>query len=72
MLHDHHFHLDNPTDQSAVVVYKAAHAILDFIYSISATSYDVSLLDHLALVCPSLFLLGGVVLTRLCNVAGVG
>lgn len=50
MLHDHHFRLDSPTDQSAVVVYKAAHAILDLVYNISSTSYDVSLLDQLALV----------------------
>ena len=50
MLHDPYMRLDSPMDVSVVVSYKATRAILDLVYGISSTSYDVSLLDQLALV----------------------
>ena len=50
MLHDPHVQLDRPMDPSVIVVYKSARAILDLAYSISSTSYDVSLLDQIAFV----------------------
>lgn len=50
LLHEPHFRPDDPTDPSAVAMYKSAHSILELVYSISATSYDVSLLDQLPLV----------------------
>lgn len=37
-------------DASAHTVVKAARAILELMYAISATSYDLALLDHLPIV----------------------
>ncbi|KIP06281.1 hypothetical protein PHLGIDRAFT_107115 [Phlebiopsis gigantea 11061_1 CR5-6] len=50
LLHDSHMSLDSPMDVSVVVSYKATREILDLIYAISSTSYDVSLLDQAALL----------------------
>ncbi|KAI0689159.1 hypothetical protein BC835DRAFT_271332 [Cytidiella melzeri] len=49
MLHDRWMDMDNPMCPSAGKVIKATRSILDLMYLISSTSYDVSLLDQICL-----------------------
>ncbi|EKM56893.1 uncharacterized protein PHACADRAFT_254261 [Phanerochaete carnosa HHB-10118-sp] len=48
LLHEPHMNVKDPTCQSLNQVSKGARAILDLMYSLSATSYDISLLGQLA------------------------
>lgn len=50
LLHDPHMNVRDPGCASLHQVSKAARAILDLMYGLSSTSYDVSLLDQLAFV----------------------
>ena len=50
LLHEPHAKLAVPGDVSAARVMYGARAILDLMYAISSTSYDVSLLDHSPIV----------------------
>jgi hypothetical protein len=50
LLHDPHMRPSDPRCPSANAIFKAARGILELIYGISSTSYDVSLLDQLPLV----------------------
>ncbi|KAI0088814.1 hypothetical protein BDY19DRAFT_149001 [Irpex rosettiformis] len=49
LLHDPHVNLDDPACPSRIKLLQASQGILELIYLISSTSYDVSLLDHFAI-----------------------
>ncbi|PSR71406.1 hypothetical protein PHLCEN_2v12673 [Hermanssonia centrifuga] len=51
LLHEPHVRMSSSHDLSVGRVMKAARGILDLMYAISATSFDVSLLDHLPILC---------------------
>ncbi|KAI0321371.1 hypothetical protein OF83DRAFT_1100041 [Amylostereum chailletii] len=49
MLHDPHAHIERPTCISAFKLLESARAILDLIYAVRSSSYDITLLDFF---CP--------------------
>ncbi|KAG8926278.1 hypothetical protein FRC01_009058, partial [Tulasnella sp. 417] len=51
LLHDPHANLDSPNCLSADRMLAAARAILDLIYKLTATSFDLMLLDHSCSFC---------------------
>ncbi|EKM56901.1 uncharacterized protein PHACADRAFT_254278 [Phanerochaete carnosa HHB-10118-sp] len=50
LLHEPHVHMSSPRDPSTHKLINAARGILELMYAISATSYDISLLDHLPIL----------------------
>lgn len=50
LLHEPHVHMSSPRDSSTHKLINAARGILELMYAISATSYDIALLDHLPIV----------------------
>ena len=44
ILHDPHAEMSNPRDKSRVKIFQATRMILESVYALSATSYDVTLL----------------------------
>ncbi|KAI0691869.1 hypothetical protein BC835DRAFT_1359660 [Cytidiella melzeri] len=66
LLHDPWANMDNPMCPSAGKTLKAARAILDLMYLMSSTSYDVSLLDQM---CISGWYIAGRVLIRFLHAA---
>ena len=50
VLHDPHVDLHDPHDPSLVQISRASQAILELMYSLSATSYDISLLNQMVFV----------------------
>ena len=55
MLHDPHAEVRLSSCVSALKILTAARAILDFIYSIYSTSFDITLLDSFCSVCHDFF-----------------
>ena len=55
MLHDPHAEVRLPGCVSALKILTAARAILDLIYNIWSTSFDITLLDSFCSVCHDLF-----------------
>lgn len=51
ILHEPYADMDRGDCISRAKILKAARDVLDLTYGLSATSYDVSLLDHLPMVC---------------------
>lgn len=51
ILHEPYADMTNSDCVSQIQILKAARGVLDLAYGLSATSYDVSLLDHLPIVC---------------------
>ncbi|GJE86698.1 Zn(II)2Cys6 transcription factor [Phanerochaete sordida] len=47
VLHDPHVSLKDPSDPSLQQISRASQAILELMYSVNATSYDISLLDQM-------------------------
>ncbi|EKM56896.1 uncharacterized protein PHACADRAFT_91537 [Phanerochaete carnosa HHB-10118-sp] len=66
LLHDPHMNAKDPACQSLNQVSKGARAVLDLMYSLSATSYDISLLDQLTFFA---WILAGRVLIELLKIA---
>ncbi|KAG8941102.1 hypothetical protein FRC04_004722 [Tulasnella sp. 424] len=64
-LHDPHAQLRSPDDYSAIKLLSAAREILDLVYKLSATSFDVIYLDH---ACSFGWFLAGVTVTRFLRV----
>lgn len=64
-LHDPHAQLRVPDDYSAIQLLSAAREILDLIYKISATSFDVAYLDP---ACGFCWFLAGATITRFLRV----
>lgn len=64
-MHDPHAQLRVPDDYSATQLLSAAREILDLIYKISATSFDVTYLD---LACGFCWFLAGATITRFLRV----
>lgn len=50
LLHEPHARMMSPRDPSTPKLLNAARGILELMYAISATSYDLALLDHLPIV----------------------
>ncbi|KIO33995.1 hypothetical protein M407DRAFT_166327 [Tulasnella calospora MUT 4182] len=50
-LHDPHAQLDRPDDYSSAQLLSAAREILELVYKISATTFDVIYLDHACGIC---------------------
>lgn len=64
-LHDPHAQLRSPDDYSAMKMLSAAREVLDLIYKLSATSFDVLYLDH---ACSFGWFLAGATVTRFLTV----
>ncbi|KAG8910589.1 hypothetical protein FRC00_007939 [Tulasnella sp. 408] len=60
-LHDPHAKVDSPNDHSAMQMLAATRAILDLIYKLSGTTYDLLYLDH---SCSFGWFLAGVAIIR--------
>lgn len=59
LLHESHAHIGHPTCTSSLKVLNAARSILNLVYDVCATSYDLALLGPFSLVrssacCPML------------------
>ncbi|KAF6766288.1 hypothetical protein DFP72DRAFT_866120 [Ephemerocybe angulata] len=66
LLHDPHAEVERSGCMSALKILTAARAILDLIYDVSNTSFDITLLDSFCSVC---WFLGGRVLIRFLQAA---
>ncbi|KAA1467928.1 hypothetical protein DENSPDRAFT_833103 [Dentipellis sp. KUC8613] len=66
LLHDPHAHVGSAGCMSAYKILEAARAILDLIYAVQSTSYDITLLDYFCAFC---WFMAGRVLVRFWHAA---
>ncbi|KAI0051666.1 hypothetical protein FA95DRAFT_1511617 [Auriscalpium vulgare] len=66
LLHDPHAHVDSAGCVSAFKILEAARGILDLVYAVRSTSYDISLLDNF---CAFAWFMAGRVLVRFWHAA---
>ncbi|TFY75169.1 hypothetical protein EWM64_g8842 [Hericium alpestre] len=66
LLHDPHAHVGSAGCMSAFKILEAARAVLDLIYAVQSTSYDITLLDYFCAFC---WFMAGRVLVRFWHAA---